>query len=141
MAYLDWNPAYDTGIAGIDYEHHRLVEMLNEIHDLIVKGIEQRKITDALADFHTLATAHFALEEKIMQDGNRPDLDGRRRTHNLLLDQVRQIMDAYEGGAYRPSESLPATLKEWLLQAMGSDTKLFAELNDAGLRRWGLRRT
>jgi hypothetical protein len=36
--------------------------------------------------------------------------------------------------------NLPATLKEWLSEAMGIDAKLFAEINDAGLRHWGLNR-
>src|SRR3989337_1105798 len=133
MAYFDWNPNYDTGIAGIDYEHHQLVRILNDIHDLIVKGGEPRKIIDTLADFHALATAHFALEEKIMQDENYPDLGGRRHTHYRLLDQVQEIMDAYEAGTYQPGESLPATLKEWLLEAIDIDAKLFAEINHAGL--------
>src|SRR3989304_4549814 len=98
MAYLDWNPSHDTGIAAIDYEHRQLVKMLNEIHDLIVKGVAPREISDALADFHTLATAHFALEEKIMRDANYPGFEERRHTHYRLLDQVREIMDAYEAG-------------------------------------------
>jgi hemerythrin len=141
MAYFDWNSAYDTGIAGIDYEHRRLVKMLNEMHDLIEKDVDPHKISEALAEFHTLAAAHFALEEKIMKDENYPGLEGRRHTHYRLLDQVREIMDAYEAGGYRLSGNLPATLREWLSEAMGIDAKLFAEINDAGLRRWGLNRT
>lgn len=141
MAYFDWNPVYDTGIAAIDYDHRQLVRILNKIHDLIVNRVESCEITDSLAEFHTLATAHFALEEKIMQDKNYSGFGGRRHTHYRLLDQVREIMDAYEAGAYQPGDRLPATLKEWLSEAIDIDTKLFAEINDASLRRWGLSRT
>ena len=140
MNYLDWNSAYDTGVASIDYEHRRLVEKLNEIHDLMVRGVDPRAISDALADFHALATAHFALEEKIMQDENCADLPERRDTHYRLLDQVREIMDGYEAGEFQPAERLPETLKGWLLEAMGIDVELFAAIDDAGLRRWGLSR-
>lgn len=141
MNYLDWNSAYDTGIASIDYDHRRLVEMLNRIHDLIVRGVNPRAISDALADFHVLAAAHFALEEKIMQDESCADLQERRDTHYRLLDRVREIMDGYEEDSYQPAERLPKILKEWLLEAMGIDVRLFAAINDAGLRRWGLSRT
>jgi hemerythrin len=141
MVYFDWDSNYETGIPGIDYEHHQLVNALNEIHDLITMNAGQNKISDALADFYALAAAHFALEEKIMQDHNYTGLESRRDTHYRLLDQVREIMDAYEVGASQAGEGLPATLREWLLEAIDSDAKLFAEINEAGLRRWGLSRT
>jgi len=140
MPYLEWNPAFDTGIGGIDYEHHRLVDMLNEIHELMLKVAEPRKIAAILADFHALASAHFALEEKIMRDQNYPGFEGRRDTHYRLLDQVREIMDAYETGSYRGGESLPATLKQWLMEAMGNDAEMFGEINDVRLHTLGLSR-
>jgi hemerythrin len=140
MAYLDWNPAYDTGVAGIDYEHQRLVALLNEIYGLILNAAEPHKIAGILADFHARAAAHFALEEKIMHDRNFPGLRERRDTHYRLLDQVREIMDGYEVGAYRAGANLPETLKTWLSEAMDIDVKLFAEIEDANLRAWGLRR-
>ena len=140
MAYLTWDAAHDTGIPGIDYEHRQLVQMLNDIHELIMKRAEPLRIADRLADLYTLATAHFALEEKIMRDQKYPGLEERRDIHYRLLEQVREIMDAYETGSYQSSESLPATLKQWLSEAMDVDAKLFAELGDVKLRTWGLRR-
>jgi hemerythrin len=140
MPYLEWSQAYDTGIGGIDYEHHRLVDMLNEIHELILKAADPREIAAILGDFHALASAHFALEEKIMRDQNHPGLAGRRDIHYHLLDQVREIMDAYETGSYRVGGSLPATLKQWLMEAMGNDAEMFGEINDARLRTLGLSR-
>lgn len=141
MAYFDWNPNFDTGITGIDYEHHRLVKMLNDIHGLIVNRAGPDVISGTLAEFCALATAHFALEERIMQDEDHPDLGVRRHAHHQLLDQVQEIMDAYEAGAYQSDSSLPATLKEWLSEAIGIDAKLFAKINDSGLCRRGLSRT
>jgi len=140
MAYLDWNPAYDTGVAGIDYEHRRMVALLNEIHGLILSAAEPHKVADTLAHFHTLATAHFALEEKLMQDQSYPGLKGRRDIHYRLLDQVREIMDAYETGSHSVGPRLPETLKQWLSEAMDIDVKLFAEISDTSLRRRGLSR-
>ena len=140
MAYLDWNPAFDTGISGIDYEHHRLVDMLNEINELVLNKAEPHRVADTLASFHTLATAHFALEEKIMRDQKYGGLEGRRDIHYRLLDQVREMMDGYEQGTFRTGTSLPETLKQWLAEAMDIDVRLFAEISDAGLRESGLSR-
>ena len=122
MPYLEWDPAFDTGIAGIDYEHRRLVGYLNDIHEAIAKGADPHGIAATLGDFHALASAHFALEEKIMRD------------------RVCEIMDTYETESYRLGESLPATLKNWLTEAMDIDARMFAEIPAARLRAWGLSR-
>ena len=140
MAYLDWNPAFETGIPGIDYEHHRLVDMLNEINEMISNEVEPHKVADTLGGLHALATAHFALEERIMRDQKYARLEGRQQIHYRLLDEVRDIMDAYESGSFRVGKSLPETLKEWLAKAMDIDVGLFAEISDASLRKRGLSR-
>lgn len=141
MKHLHWISGYETGIASIDHDHRRLMEMLNHICDLSLRGAEAAVVSDAMAEFHTLATAHFALEEKIMRDENHPDLHERRTTHYRLLDQVQEIMDGYEDQAYKPVERVPEMLREWLLEAMAIDVKLFAAINEANLRRWGLNRS
>ncbi|KAB2882243.1 MAG: hypothetical protein F9K38_08275 [Pseudorhodoplanes sp.] len=133
MNYLDWNSTFHTGIASIDYDHRRLIEMLNEIHDLIEQSAEQCTISDELADFYAFAEGHFALEKKLMQDENLPDLQERRDIHHRLLDQVREIMDGYEDGIYQPAERLPETLKIWLVGAIGIDVKIFAAIGDTSL--------
>ena len=138
MPYIEWDAQLETGVAGIDHEHRRLVQLLNDIHELIVADADPHRIADTLADFHTLATAHFALEEKIMRDQKYPAFAERRETHRRLLDEVRDIMDAYDAGSYRGSQSLPATLRQWLFQAMSIDVDLFARLEPANLRKWGL---
>jgi hemerythrin len=138
MPYIEWDPRLETGVAGIDHEHRRLVQLLNDIHELIVANADPTRIADTLADFLTLATAHFALEEKIMRDQKYPAFAQRRETHHRLLDEVRDIMDAYDAGSYREGQSLPATLRLWLFQAMNIDVDLFAKLEPANLRKWGL---
>ena len=140
MAYLDWNPAFETGIPGIDHEHRRLVDMLNSINESIVNEVDPREVADVLADFHSLAAAHFALEEKIMRDQKFAGLQERQQNHYRLLDEVRDIMDAHEDGSIGSGDSLPETLRQWLAKAMDVDVRLFAAISDAGLRKSGLSR-
>ncbi len=140
MNYLDWNSSYETGIASVDHEHRRLVELLNEICDLASRGAEPAAIGGMLGDFHALASAHFALEERIMREEKHPDLPARRETHYRLLDQVRDIMDGYDDPECGSVDGLPETLKQWFLEAVADDVRLFAAVDDATLRRWNLSR-
>ncbi len=141
MARLTLNSAQCTGVPSIDDEHRALVQMLNHLHDLIVKRAEPIDILDRLAELNALASAHFALEEKIMGEREWPRLRERRDLHARLLGQVRDIIDAYETGFYLPREGLPGSLGEWLSEAIDADVKMFAELGDPELRARGLRRS
>lgn len=138
MTYLDWNSAYESGNASIDYDYRCLMELLNEIHALIQTSAEPNMITDLLGQFYNLATAHFALEEKILRDNNCSSFAEQRHTHYRLLDQMRDIMDIYEAGARRRGESLPAALREWLLGTIHNDVQLFAQINKGRAPRPGL---
>lgn len=143
MAYLDWNPAFDTGIRSIDFEHRRLVDLLNEVDRQIAAGADARAVTGTLGEFHALASAHLALEESIMERTEQPGLDTRILAHRALLDGVRDIMDAFHTGQTRP-DSLPDQLKEWLRQLMGMDVTVFSglysSLSAETLKSWGLQR-
>lgn len=138
MPYIEWDAQLDTGVAGIDHEHRKLVQLLNDIHELFATGADPRGIAECLADFHMAATAHFALEENIMRDQKYPGFGERRQTHHRLLDEVRDIMDAYDAGSTVGAENVPDKLWQWLFQAMIIDVDLFAKLDAAKLRQWGL---
>ena len=83
---------------------------------------------------NALASAHFALEEKIMAELEWPRLRERCDLHARLLGQVRDIIDAYETGFYLSREGLPGSLGKWLSEAIDADVKMFAELGDPTLR-------
>ena len=140
MAYLECDQRFATGIASIDYEHRRLVELVNLVDELIAQSAPGAAVAGALAEFHTLATAHFALEERIMRAVRHHKLERCRGEHYRLLDQVRDMMDSYERGAFQPPATLPAALKEWLYGLMNVDTEMFAGLDEATLRTWHLTR-
>lgn len=142
MAYLEWNPAFDTGIRSIDFEHRRLVDLLNEVDRQISAGAGAKAVTATLGEFHALASAHLALEESIMERTEQPRMHERALARRALLDGVRDIMDAFHTG--QTGAALPDQLKHWLGDLMSMDAKVFAglysTLNAETLRSWGLQR-
>lgn len=140
MAYLQWDSAYDTGIDAIDYEHRTLVSLLNQVDVLIATGAPHAAVSELLGEFHALASAHLALEEKILRDIDHPALQLRRHHHNLVLEQVREIMDAYERGDYAEDGGLPTALRDWLSDLLAMDSDMFTRMEETRLKHWGLTR-
>ncbi len=140
MAFLEWDASFETGVQAIDYEHRKLVDLLNAIDEDLRGGRPHAEIAGTLGEFHSLATAHLALEERFMRKIGDPQLAARRRRHDQLLDRVRDIMDGFEGGGFPGMAALSQALSDWLAELMDMDTAFFADMADETLSEWGLSR-
>ncbi len=140
MAYFEWDPAWDTGIPAIDYEHRKLLDLLNEVDSEMQSGAPPEAVAGTLGEFHSLASAHLALEEKILQDIGDPSFEDHRRHHYQVLDAVREIMDAHRRGAFTDKPALPAALKEWVSELIRMDGQALPRIDDARLKDYGLSR-
>lgn len=114
MALLEWKKSYETGIASVDHEHRTLIELLNRLHERLDADPSPEEVDEFLAEVHTRIAAHFALEERIMREAGYDDYPGHKADHERLLDEIRDIMEAYEAGEYRNfDEVLADHLRDW----------------------------
>ena len=113
MKYLKWSDDYSIGIEDVDFEHQSLIEMIN----LIYAELEHRRDIDevrrTVADVHTEIAAHFALEERIMREGNYEEYEDHKNDHEELLDQIRTMMDAIDSNAEGAMDTLSEKLADW----------------------------
>ena len=87
-----------TGIDGLDYEHRKLIEVMEALCDSFDRAGSAREVSDLFAALYAKASAHFALEESIMRDKKYAFYDAHKADHERLLDQIRHMMEAYEDG-------------------------------------------
>ena len=67
MALIEWREECCTGIKGVDYEHEQLVRQINAVHALITDQADRSLVIDGLGEIYGSISAHFALEEQMMQ--------------------------------------------------------------------------
>ena len=114
MGMLDWRPEFATGIPSVDYEHRSLIDLLNALHDDLGRGRPSGEVGRFLAEVHARISAHFALEEKLMRDAGYDAYADHKADHERLLDDIRDIMEDYERGAYEDAEAVLAErLRRW----------------------------
>ncbi len=111
MTLLHWNETYSVGLEAVDYEHQELIGLINRIHDQLRAGAGS--ITKFLGDLHRGISAHFALEEKLMQDSRYDRLAPHKADHERLLDEIRDIMDACEQTEAIDEAELSRRLEAW----------------------------
>jgi len=113
MALLQWKDEYSTGIEDVDDEHRDLIDIVNRLHGLVLA--EDSKLT-VPAFFDGLikgVSAHFALEERIMDESGYPQAAQHRADHDRLLDELRELKETFEHADEVDSVDLALRLEPW----------------------------
>lgn len=114
---LEWRDSYSVGVAAIDYEHRELIRLLNAIIDTLEAGGEVEPVLDFLGEVNASISAHFALEEQIMREQGYDEYGDHKSDHEHLLDDIREIMDAFSDGSYaNRRDALALRLRDWFVE-------------------------
>lgn len=114
MALIEWRKEFTVGVPAVDHEHQGMIELLNELHESLEGKADKEAVSRFLGEVHARIAAHFALEEQIMRDRRYDQYEDHKADHERLLDDIRDIMDRHEAGAYIDYEAeLSAHLREW----------------------------
>jgi hemerythrin-like metal-binding protein len=72
---------------------------------------------------------HFALEERIMRDAGYEEYEGHKEDHEDLLDEIRDLMDAFLADAENGGRLLKERLSAWFAKHFASfDARLHGQL-------------
>lgn len=113
MPLIEWREDFALGVPAVDHEHRELIELINETHARMSDERSEEAVPAFLGEIHARIAAHFALEEKIMGDVGYDRLGPHKEAHEHLLDEIRDLMDAYEAGAGFDEEAFAARLRDW----------------------------
>ncbi len=103
-----------TGVDSLDYEHRKLVAVMEELCDRFDRADFPGSVSDCFGTLHAEVSAHFALEEHLMREKKYASFDEHKADHERLLERIRFMMDAYEDGKCADcGTSLRTCLEEW----------------------------
>ncbi len=116
LARVYWRDEFSVGVPSIDHEHRELIDLINHIFEHLDGG-ERDVVIDELGETHARISAHFALEEQLMRDVTYDQLPDHKADHERLLDDIREIMDAYEEGTYEQNKrAFAERLQHWFVE-------------------------
>ena len=96
MSLIEWREEFCTGVPGVDYEHQELIRQINSIYTLIENKADKENVIDSLGDIYGSISAHFALEEQMMERHNYDHFKEHQADHERLLDDIRDITEEFE---------------------------------------------
>jgi hemerythrin-like metal-binding protein len=129
-----WSDRYSVGIARIDAQHQRLIDLLNELQTAMQAGeghLGLRKILDALAAY---AVSHFTTEEGLMKKFGYTGYDQHKTEHERLMAQVKLLQQKSESNQLVITPEVLTFGQRWLIgHIVYLDKKYMAHLNAAGV--------
>ena len=124
MAYWDWEPEMEIGIASIDQQHRKIVDYINAL-DVAVHARDGQKVSEVLDELVSYTINHFSFEEFLMQHGEYPAFDSHRKVHESFRERIRNYQERMEQGE-DVSRELLKDLKVWLTNHIQRDDKSYA---------------
>ncbi|MES9898906.1 MAG: bacteriohemerythrin [Sedimenticola sp.] len=112
MAYLDWKEELETGIDIIDTQHKRIVDYINQLHD-IARGESDTEVSDVIIALVDYTLSHFVFEESLLEEAGYEKSAEHIREHDAFRNKIFAFKaQATEGGDVAPS--LLKLLNDWL---------------------------
>lgn len=128
---LKWGPQLETGLADVDSQHRRLIDIINVLGSLHAQGARAAELIPVLAELRDYTVYHFRHEEDLMQ---ALPVDPTSHAAHLKDHQgfVKLVVRAGEMVATNPDDvvaHLLAFLVKWLVHHItGVDARMAREI-------------
>jgi hemerythrin len=133
--FVTWNDSWVIGVQEIDAQHKNLVSILNQLHQAMSLGHGKDVLGGILNSLIGYTKAHFAAEEKLMQQNRYPDIVAHKKEHELLTAKVVDFQRNFDAGRIGVGVEVMQFLSGWLQgHIRGTDKKYVPFLHASGVR-------
>lgn len=134
MAIFQWNDTFNVGIAEVDQQHIKLVEMVNELDDAFTRGNERAAIRGLYERLAEYTAYHFSTEEHLMEGGPcDPDhIRKHKAMHAYFVQVVGNLKSTLDTVDPKVIAALLEFLLKWLVHhTQGLDREMARQLKGA----------
>lgn len=127
-----WDARFETGLAQVDAQHRRLVDMVNHLGELLSNGadLEGEALKSVFHDLADYARLHFADEERLMAESgvSAKHKDRHVANHRQFVNQVLTLWQS-RAALHHPAETLHGFLSAWLsVHILGEDQSMARQI-------------
>ena len=118
MQFFYWNSSYEVGVARIDEQHQKLIDLINNLGSAITTEIEIPKLEILIEELRDYIDFHFRDEERLFEQSDMPEKEqkahkAKHATFASKVDKVLGKKDLTDAGA---AEEVFDFLVTWLVQ-------------------------
>lgn len=139
--FIHWRDEYSVGVAEIDTQHQRLLELLNKVNaldpDQPAPTVRTDEVLKLLESFNEYAAYHFLNEEALMREHIEASEDTVRHivAHRSYWSIISTFRKRFQEGDEKVNGELVEYLNHWWIShILETDRQLGRELNRRGVR-------
>jgi hemerythrin len=118
MALMNWSSKYSVGVEALDNHHKSLISVLNQLHAASMRGKAQEVAGPLIRQLTSIASEHFAEEERLMESARYPGLADHRAKHEELAAKLAEFVSRHEKGDTTIYSQLLYFMRDWLSKHM-----------------------
>jgi len=133
--YLKWKSGYSVGIASIDVQHRKLIELINSLQAAVDYSTGEHFERKALEELVDYTKTHFKYEEELMEQNGYADFESHCSEHARMIARVEEVLLAYHADPHNALHEALNFLKDWLINHINGTDKQYSQfLIDKGVR-------
>ena len=113
MVFLEPEDSLKLDIPEIDSQHNTLINLVNQLHEYMLKGIDKATLGEHLSKVLKHTQAHFTYEEELMSRYNYPGYEKHKSEHDRLIQQLVNLITRFKNGDLLLSFAVELELKGW----------------------------
>jgi hemerythrin len=135
MELLRWSDKYSVNVQEIDSQHHKLIDLINELYTAMMEKKTKEALLGILDGLVKYTIYHFQTEERYFVEFDYPDTNEHVKEHQEFVKKVSDFTVSYTAGKATISMEILAFLREWVVKhILGSDKRYSLLFNEKGLK-------
>ena len=136
MPLMLWNDRLSVGVADLDNDHKKLLQMINDIYDLLLGERGQETLAQTLDGLADYIAIHFKREEDYFALTGYAGAAAHCLEHANMTAWVGQMRERLlAGGSNGMPQEILSFLRDWLFEhILGLDRKYTAHFHKFGVR-------
>lgn len=126
---FEWNDKYSVGVKGIDDQHKKLFDIINDLNWAKANNVGRSFISDILNRLVVYTIAHFSVEEELMMRYQYSNYKAHKTAHDRFKERVGDFISDYNDGKAEITAEILQFLIKWLqVHTTGEDRMMSLEL-------------
>lgn len=109
-----WDDSCKTGIAEIDQDHKRLIDLINDLYEAMQDGSGGALLLPIFSALKSYTESHFTKEERYMIECDAPDQQAHFQEHKQMITKLADLESRHRKGEAAISLQTLTFLRDWL---------------------------